>query len=480
MKKKFLLRMFGFMVVLLLLSCAVNPVTGKHELMLLSESDEIALGRQSDSEVVEMYGIYSNAELQDYINQLGKRMTPVTHRPRLPYSFKVLDTDVINAFAVPGGYVYFTRGILAYLNNEAELAGVMGHELGHINARHSAKTLSQAQLAQLGLQLGSAISETFAQFAGLAGFGVQMLFLRFSRDNEREADDLGVEYSSKCGYDANAMATFFETLERMQPSSGPGLPDWFSTHPNPVNRIAAVKQKTTVWQNKLQGRRFVLNPETYITQIDGLVFGPDPRQGYVQDHIFYHPEMKIQFPVPDGWQFENLPTQVQMVSPDQKGILLFTLAKGSTIDAAAQQFKQNTSATELSRTVRTIHGFSALELHSEITGEQSLRLISTFIQQGSQILVFHGFSQPADFTTSYLPIFQSSVGGFATLNDPGKINVKPRRIRIRAVNKAMTLNQYLASQNVKAEDYETVAVMNAVNLNSPLPAGKKIKLIVQE
>ena len=152
-------------------SCATNPVTGRTELMLLSEQDEIAMGRSTDPEVVQTYGIYENASLGSYIGVLGRNMGSISHRPQLTYEFKVMDSPVINAFAVPGGYVYLTRGILAYLNSEAELAGVMGHEIGHITARHSAQQYSKAQMAQLGLGLGSLISPTFAQFCRAGGTG---------------------------------------------------------------------------------------------------------------------------------------------------------------------------------------------------------------------------------------------------------------------------------------------------------------------
>jgi predicted Zn-dependent protease len=166
-------------------SCAVNPVTGRQELMLLSEPDEIQLGRQTDGQVVQEYGLYEDAKLTAYLNDICQRLGKISHRPNLTYHFKVLDVSVVNAFAVPGGYVYFTRGILASLNNEAELAAVMGHEIGHITARHSARQYSQAQLAQLGLGLGMVFAEKIPALSELAQLGVGMLFLRFSRDNER-------------------------------------------------------------------------------------------------------------------------------------------------------------------------------------------------------------------------------------------------------------------------------------------------------
>lgn len=199
-------------------SCAVNPVTQKRELMLLSRSDEMALGQQSDAEITATYGIYPDPVLSQYITEVGKKLAAVSHQPDLEFRFRVLDSPVVNAFAVPGGFVYMTRGILAYLNDEAELAGVMGHEIGHITARHSARMYSQAQIAQAGLVLGAALSKTFRQFAGLAQAGLTVLFLSFSREHERQADDLGVLYASKAGYDGSRMASMFISLQKLNPS----------------------------------------------------------------------------------------------------------------------------------------------------------------------------------------------------------------------------------------------------------------------
>jgi predicted Zn-dependent protease len=227
-------------ILLWVLSCATNPVTGKREFVLLSEQDEIRMGQETDPQIVEMYGVYDDEDLAEYIENLGQQMAKVSHRPQLNYEFKIMDSPVVNAFAVPGGYVYFTRGILAYLNNEAELAGVMGHEIGHITARHSAKQYSKAQLVQVGLGLGSVLSEVFSQYAGMVSQGIGLLFLKFSRNDEREADDLGVEYSSRVGYDAREMANFFNTLNRMGSGKG-SLPDFLSTHANPENRVGAVR-----------------------------------------------------------------------------------------------------------------------------------------------------------------------------------------------------------------------------------------------
>jgi predicted Zn-dependent protease len=326
----------GLILCLLSGSCATNPVSGGPELMLLSESDEIKLGKQTDAEVRKEYGVYEDQKLNAYLNDMCHHLAGLSHRPNLPYKLEVVDASVVNAFAVPGGYLYLTRGILAYLNNEAELAGVMGHELGHITARHSAQQYSRAQLAQVGLAVGGLFLGDLV--SGLAQVGVGMLFLSFSRDNERQADELGVEYASKAGYDGKELASFFETLERMNPGSDrSGLPGWFSTHPSPEDRVVAVRKEAREWQQKLDLRDPKVNRDVYLKHIDGLVYGEDPRQGYVDEGIFYHPDMKFQFPVPANWKVTNTTSQVQMVNENKDGGIIFSVATAlSPKDAAAK------------------------------------------------------------------------------------------------------------------------------------------------
>jgi predicted Zn-dependent protease len=207
--------------VISMISCAVNPVSGRQEFMLVSEDEEVQLGRKTDAGVIKEYGLYNDEQVTGYVSDMGMRIGKLSHRPDLDWHFKILDEPVVNAFAAPGGYVYFTRGILATLNSEAELAGVMGHEIGHVTARHSAQKLSKAQVAQVGL-FGLDIGLSVLGIPGLsslAQLGVGVLFLKFSRDDEREADSLAVEYATKAGYDSAQMANFFETLQRMDSST---------------------------------------------------------------------------------------------------------------------------------------------------------------------------------------------------------------------------------------------------------------------
>lgn len=460
------------------ISCAVNPVTGKRELMLITQDDELALGKQTDQDVISTYGIYDHQNLQNYANELGQKMSRVSHRPNLKWEFKVLDTPVINAFAVPGGYVYLTRGILTYLNSEAELAGVVGHEIGHVSARHTAKAYSKSMLAQLGLGIGGMLSETVRKYGGVAEFGVGLLFLKFSRDNEREADRLGIEYSSKTGYDALHMANFFETLERLYPeSSASGLPDWFSTHPNPPDRIVAIQNDAKKWQASLQKSQYIVNHDEFLHKIDGMIYGDDPRQGYAENNMFYHPQMKFQFPVPASWQLNNTPSQVQMFTAQQDAVIVFSLAKESSPESAADAFINSSQATVKARQSVRVNGFNAYSVNSEITSEQqTISLISYFIQMDNNIFAFHGYTSQAQFA-SYLSILKSPMEGFKRLTDPNKINVKPASLVIRKTSGTQTLRQALQQFGVAADKLEDISILNGKKLEDQLPANTLLKIV---
>lgn len=484
MKRLIVLKtLIGFIVLLLVvwaISCAVNPVTGKRQLMLLSQSDEIALGKQSDEEVIQTYGVYDNPNLNAYLNTIGQKLVKVSHRPNLNFTFRLLDSPVINAFAVPGGYVYITRGILGYLNNEAELAGVVGHEIGHVTARHSAQQYSQAQLAQLGLTLGVAVSEQFRKYAGLAQFGVQMLFLRFSRDHERQSDDLGVEYSSKIGYNANQMANFFVTLQSLSPSEDrSGLPGWFSTHPNPPDRVAAIKQDAQQWQTKLQQSQWLINRDQYLEKLDGLVFGEDPRQGYVEGNTFYHPQLKFQFSIPASWKLNNTPSQVQMFTEKQDAVILLSMAKENSPTVAANAFIANSKATVKKSETTRVNGLQAQRVISDITTDQGVISVSSyFIQKENTVYVFHGYTAQPQFN-SYQPAFDQTMGQFKTLTDPNKINVKPNRLAIKRTQSQGTLRNALRQFGVPQDKMEEIAIMNGMNLDDSIPANTLIKLVVK-
>jgi predicted Zn-dependent protease len=341
--------------------CSRNPVTGKREIILMSESQELALGKESDPQVLGQFGMYPDSNLQNYLNERGQAMAKISHRPNIPFQFKVVDSDVVNAFAVPGGYVYFTRGIMAHLNSEAQLMGVLGHEIGHITARHSAKQYTSQTFTQLGLVIGMIAFPKFQQFGDLANTGLQLLFLKFSRDHESQSDELGVQYSSKLGYDAHEMASFFNTLGRLSAGEDGSqrIPTFMSSHPDPGDRFVRVNALATDFQLKNQGN-YRAEREKFLRLVDGMTYGEDPRQGYVQSNTFYHPELKFQFPVPQGWKYVNTPSQVQMASPDQKAMMLMTLSGEKSLAAAADGVVKEYNLRVLDQRNIQINGLQAI------------------------------------------------------------------------------------------------------------------------
>lgn len=472
----------GWVIALLLLDgCAKNPVTGKSELMLLSKDQEIAMGQQSDPEITAYFGVYEDARLQKFIEEKGKQMAAISHRPDLPYTFKIVDSPVVNAFAVPGGYIYFTRGIMAHFNNEAEFAGVLGHEIGHVTARHSAKQYSNAMLGQIGLVAGAILSPEFAQFADVASTGLQLLFLKFGRDAESQSDKLGVEYSTKIGYDAAEMAGFFHTLDRLGEQSGAGeVPTFLSTHPDPADREQRVAKLAEQWSKKVSASRLNVGRESYLQMIDGLIYGEDPKQGFVENSVFYHPELRFQFSIPSAWAVQNTPEAVQMAPADGKAVMILTLAQGNSLQQAAETTLQNYGMQVAESAREEVNGLQAIAVVADQvdqqSGEHMVRALFYFIQYGDHIYSMIGASRPNDFN-AYAQLLHSSMRSFRTLDDEDKLNRQPERLRIKSVPTAGTLAQALNRLQVDQSRHQEHAILNGMELSEPVAQGSLIKVI---
>jgi predicted Zn-dependent protease len=471
-------------VVALIISCAVNPVTGKRQLMLMSESQEIALGASYDPQVIATFGEYPDANLQSFLQSKATEMGSISHRPKLQYHIKVLDSPVVNAFATPGGYIYFTRGILAQFTNEAEAMGVLGHEMGHIAARHSVSQQTKQTMGTLLLITGMIASKEFAKYAEYAMQGMQLLFLKFSRDDEHQADTLGVEYSSKIGYDAQKMADFFQVLNKMSMAEAEGgVPTFLSTHPDPADRYNYVKKDAKEWQTRLNLPSWKVNGDNYLQMINGIVYGEDPRQGYVEGNIFYHPELKFRFSFPAGWKYENMPTQVNFAPADQKALIVFTIAGQKTLQTAADSTLKQLGLTLVSSEKKTVNGMPAIATVSKQTSQdqstgqqQTIMVLSYFIDYSGTYYVFHGVSSDTDFVT-YNKVFESNMTTFNKLTDPAKINVKPKRIVIKKVERAGTLADTFTAMGVKKAQMDEVALLNEMDLTEKVQAGKLLKII---
>ena len=472
-------RKIGIAIGLIMLSaCAVNPVTGKKQVVLMSTEQEIAMGKQADPQVLAQYGLYNNPALQEFIVKKGLAMAAISHRPKLSYEFKIVDSPVVNAFALPGGYVYFTRGIMAHFNNEAEFAGVLGHELGHVTARHSVIQQRNATLGQLGMIAGVLAVPKLVEFMDPLSQGVQLALMKFSRDDERQSDGLGVEYSSRIGYDASEMAEFFTTLERQQAAGGGGaIPNFLSTHPSPAERHATVAKNAEEWKRKLKLKDPLVSRESYLKRIDGIILGEDPRQGFTEKGVFYHPELKFLFQVPAEWLLQNSPQQVQMAPKTGDALMIFSLSKGASLEEAANGNLKQYGLTLVESKKENINDMPAILMIADQKQEGgTLRVLLTLIQFKSNIYTFTGISEFSKFST-FQSTFLSTMRNFQELKDGEKLNRKPDVVRIKTLAQAMTLENAFRHFNMPSEKFEELAILNGMKLKDPLSGGTLIKVI---
>jgi predicted Zn-dependent protease len=460
-----------------LLSCARNPVTGKSELSLVSESQEIQMGQQAAQDVATSIGLYKDAKLESYVASIGKRMAAASERPNLPWEFHVVDDASVNAFALPGGFIYVTRGLLASINDEAELATVVGHEIGHVTNRHSVQQISKAQLAQLGLGIGSILSSDIARFGQLASAGLQVLFLKYSRDAENQADQAGFRYALNQNYDVREMTNVFETLNRISDASGGGkLPEWLATHPNPENRIQHIEgMLDTLHRDPSKG---VTNREGYLQYVQGITYGLDPRQGYFEGTHFYHPQMRFQLQFPDGWQVQNTAAAVAAMSPNQDAIIQLALAGQGSPQQAAQQFLSQQGVQAGQTSTSSINGLPAASSYFQAqTNQGAVQGIVSFISYGGQTFGLMGYT-PAGKLNSYEQVFLGAIRSFNELRDQSKINVSPAKVELVKLSQAMTLEQF-NRQYPSTVSVQELAIINEVpDPATTLPAGRTVKRIV--
>jgi len=458
--------------------CARNPVTGKKEVVLMSEKQEIEMGKEADPEIIKQFGLYEDSSLQRYMNQLGQQMAAISHRPNLEYHFRVINSEVVNAFAVPGGYVYFTRGILAHLNNEAQFAGVLGHEIGHITARHTVQQQRNQILAQVGLIAGMILSPELARFGEAASQGLGLMLLKYGRDAERQSDELGVAYSAKIGYDPQYMADFFQTLERQAKAAGSEeLPDFLSTHPSPGERYTTVKKLAAEEKQKLGLTNPKVDRSQFLQQIDGLIYGEDPKEGFLDNGVFYHPPLKLQFTIPGNWAYQNSPTQVQLAARDGKALMIFTLAQGNTLEDAASAVLQQYKLQQVSANRTSVNGLNALVMVADLPQQNgTLRTLSYLIQYGGAIYHMIGVTAIADFP-GYEQTFVSSMQSFRELTDASKLNKKPQRVRVKTVASNSSFEQAIRSLGVPQSRFEEMAILNGMQLSDTVTKGSQIKII---
>jgi predicted Zn-dependent protease len=469
-----------------IVGCVTNPVTGKKEIMLIPESVEIDMGESTDAAIQSEYGLYTDPELTAYVDRISRRMVPYTHRNKLDYHFAVLDTPIENAFAAPGGYIYVTRGLLAMANTEAEIATVLAHELGHVNARHSARQMSRQLLILGGLIVGSVLSEDIQKVAPFLVVGMQVLFLKFSRDDEYQADSLGVLYSRKAGYSPAQMVPFFQSIQKLEEDAGGGVrpPNFLSTHPLTQKRIDEVKKMLVPMDSEMDIIR-----DDFLRRMDGLVVGENPRQGYVEGSAFYCPDLKFMFAVPEGWTIQNTPRQVVAAPKDEKAAMILT-AETAAKDLQTYQKEQlqrfsDAQVSEIRSGGRRINGLSAFRgsyyvspkpAEGETVDEAKTNAVDIeCIQKDNTIFTFIALTSKGDYP-NYGPAIDRTVQSFQRLTDPNRLNVQPMKLKVVQAGQAMALRDFLKERNVSEKRWNRIAFINSVKLEESLAAGQLVKI----
>ncbi|MGY4828256.1 M48 family metalloprotease [Sphaerotilaceae bacterium SBD11-9] len=363
----------------------VNPVTGQTERSAMTEQDEIAEGKKAHQGVLEEYGAYANPRLQAYVNDVGQKLAKQSHRANLQWTFTVLDSPEVNAFALPGGYVYVTRGIMAYLDSEAELAGVMGHEIGHVTARHGAQRATQQQNAGYGVMAATVLGAVLEGFGlgGATNLASQVsqtaaagYIASYSRDQESQADQLGAEYLVRNRYNPQNMVEVIEVLKsqevfaadaaKAEGKAAPSGTSWLASHPSNDKRLADIRAIAAKYQGSYgdDGRA------RYLQAINGMAFGDSQEQGVVRGRSFYHESLGIALTAPAGWQIQNSPEAIVLANGvADAGLIVRTVpAKaGSTHEEVIRNvIKPADGRTER----RTINGLSATHFTGTVRNPQ--------------------------------------------------------------------------------------------------------------
>ena len=458
----------------LLGACARNPVTGDSDFALISEQQEISQGRSYHPEIIKTYGLYDDPKLQQYVSRIGQELAANSHRNELEFHFTVLDSPEINAFALPGGYIYITRGIMAYLDSEAELAGVLGHEIGHVTARHSVRQQAGQFASNL---LGVLISATTGQ-SSLGSLSQQLstgLIRGYGREHELEADRLGAEYLHKTGYDPDNMLEVIGVLkdqevyekrlaksENREPNIYHGV---YSTHPRNDDRLQTVvraARELSVTKYKDD------NPSAYHKRINGMLWGSSLRQGVVVNNRLLHPELAIALQLPKGWKVSNNPQYLDARDPQTTARLQIGVTPRQQQENAATALKRLTKDNEL-KVENTVHGATAITSFKTSNGESQPVRISAIILNEDLVLTLLGTSQKKHFKLADRQLLKSS-NSFRRLDAAQVAAIKAPRLRIIARE----------SQSFETLAAQSALEFDAVNrlrlLNRSFPSGKISRL----
>ena len=477
-------------------SCVIqqNPVSGQKRAFAYSWQQEVQIGQDVDKEIVAQFGIYDDPNVDQYVVNLSEKVLAVSHMRRddtaaqfreTEFTFRVLDSPVVNAFALPGGYIYVTRGLLAHLNNDAQLAVVQGHEIGHVAARHASQRGLQQTIGQVAIIGGAILGQELLGLPGeailnLSSQAAQFLFLSYSRDAERESDRLGVEYAAMNEYVAAEGAEFFTSLKRMSEKSGQSIPNMLSSHPDPGEREQNIPKIAEEWGERGY-EQTVRNTEAYMQMLDGIVYGENPRNGYVDDNRFVHPDLEFQYPVPQGWRVINQPSQVVYVNPDQDAVMILGIDSEST---TARQSVEKLIAEEgfvLQRQgqTRSSDRWTAYEADFTVQQEGGTLGVNVYaIEYNNRVYRFISYTEQSKFE-NYSRVFSSVTSSFDVLTDQRILNIEPVRLRVNRIDRNTRFSNLLPSQLPMDIEAEDVAILNQVHMDDMIPAGTYIKIPVQ-
>ncbi len=492
-KKRTFLVIGIFSFVAVFTGCVTEPsaLTGESKSYGYTWQQELELGKKSDRELIQEMGLYPDDALARYVTEIGERVlaqsslrqpdTPEIYR-NLEFTFRVMDSPVVNAFALPGGYVYVTRGLLAHLNNEAQLAVVLGHEITHVAARHASQRALKQQWGQIGLVAGAVIGQTvtgnqnFAdQFLGLGGSVFQMISLKYGRDAERESDIYGVEYSAKAGYSVGESAAFFNSLGRISGKSGQRLPTWQSSHPDPGERQSRILQLAAEMKTKY-GETKVGEAE-YLRRIDGLVLGENPRKGVSLRGKFYHPDMNFEFNVPEGWRAKNEASRVTLADSQGRGIVIFGIGQGNTPEEAARSFVAVAQLQPRRAESTRIGRFDGYVVEGSVdTSSGPVILKNEFFKYDGTVFSFLSYASAAD-VERYWPVFARISGSFGPIGDKSIRDLQPARLVVRNVDRDGVFKSYLTDDLPYGLDALDLAIINQVELDQSLGKGRALKLV---
>ncbi|MBA2305390.1 MAG: M48 family metalloprotease, partial [Acidobacteria bacterium] len=446
----------------------------------MSEAQEVQLGQEMDGQVRREMGVYDDAELQRYVSEIGLRLARASERPNLPWHFTVVDEPAVNAFALPGGYIYVTRGILAFLHDEEQMAGVLGHEIGHVTARHSAQQYTKATSAGVGLTLLSIFVPEARPLQGVAETALGVLFLKHGRDDELQADRLGAQYTAKTGWDPRGVAGMLRTLQRLDVASGShkGVPNWLSTHPAPADRVEKV---TAFIQSNpvpagMSGPR-ATDVAAYQRQIDGIIFGDSPSDGIVRGNEFLHPDLRLALKFPQGWEVQNSAQQVVAKAPDRENYVLLQLvpnANGS-IQQIAQATMANAGFRQLQGERGNVNGLDAYvgTYQGSMEGLGNVVTVAAHIVHERNVYMLAGLAPPNQFQGVQAQ-FANSIRSFRELSRSEAANIRPNRVDVYTVRGGESW-QSIAGRSGGLVKPETLAIMNNYEPGQPPRAGDRIR-----